>query len=125
GKSPVLAKIPWQPHVPFNLYTYGLNRAPWNMPIRGWKKIARKARQMLLGHDLILRNWELQFLGSDNERSLEQWLFENERFRELVPESVVRNTYMKFKTEDARNYSHPLSMLLTLSLFTQLEKPFY
>ena len=123
-KAPELAKIPWQPHLPFNLYTYRLNRAPWNLPIRLWKRLKRDGHR-LLGHDLVLRNWELQFLGQQNEQSLEQWLFKNQKFKELVPVAIVKDTYEKFKTENNQKHSHPLSMLLTLSLFSQREKSFY
>lgn len=121
-KAPDLAGIPWQSHMPFNLYTYGWNRSPWNIPIRAWKKLAYKGRELISGDKTVLRNWELQFLGTENDRSLKQWLFENRKFRDMIPESVVRNIYDKFKTENARHYSHPLSMLLTLSLFSHLEK---
>jgi len=94
------------------------------LPIRLWKRLKRDGHR-LLGHDLVLRNWELQFLGQQNEQSLEQWLFKNQKFKELVPVAIVKDTYEKFKTENNQKHSHPLSMLLTLSLFSQREKSFY
>jgi len=63
----------------------------------------------------------LQFLGEANDKQLHQWLFENESFKDFIPEAVVTTFYNQFKNKDSVNYSHPVSMLLTLSLFTKLK----
>lgn len=114
--APQLARIPWQQHKPFNLYTYQWNKFPWNLPYRFADKMIRTFRE-LMGRKFIQRNWELQFLGDENEKKLEEYLFENEKFKNLVPESVVREFYDKFTYENPVYYSHPVSMLLTLSMF--------
>jgi len=112
-RMPVLAKIRWQEHRPFNLYTYKWDKRPWNLPY----KIMDKIKRILNSNPLIQRNWELQFLGDENEKQLQQWLFENEKMNSEIPKEVVGKFYKKFQTENAVQYSHSVSMLLTLSLF--------
>ena len=114
-RMPALAKITWQEHRPFNLYTYKNNKFPYNLPYRVWDKLQRS----LTSKKLIQRNWELQFIGASNEKALEKWLFENEAFKTLIDPQLTQEFYSKFKQEDAVFYSHPVSMLLTLSLFTK------
>ncbi|MNT98358.1 hypothetical protein D3C72_2409280 [compost metagenome] len=65
------------------------------------------------------RNWELQFLGVENDRQLKQWLFENPAFTKFIDPAVVSEFYAKFTQEEAVYYSHSVSMLLTLSLFSK------
>lgn len=112
-RNPVLAKIAWQSQKPFNLYNYHWNKKPFNMPY----KIVDKAKRMLSTQKYVQRNWELQFLGSENERHLQQYLFENETMNKIIPKSVIAGFYQKFQYENDVYYSHSLSMLLTLSLF--------
>ena len=115
-RMPALAKITWQEHRPFNLYTYQNNRFPYNFPYRVFDKLKRTFSTK----KLVQRNWELQFIGTSNEKELEQWLFENEDFKAFLNTKVVDEFYAKFKQQDAVYYSHDVSMLLTLSLFTKI-----
>lgn len=112
-RNPKIAKIEWQQHRPFHLYNYHLNKVPYNLPYRIYSKLLRTVNPK----KFIQRNWELQFLGKQNEQHLEAYLFQNEKMHEIVPKEVVASIYKKFQQEDAVYYSHPLSMLLTLSLF--------
>jgi hypothetical protein len=114
-KGPGLARIPWQAHRPFNLYHYHWNKTPWNLPFRIWDKAGRMVNQTF-GKPLIQRNWELQFVGGENEKKLESYLFQNKEFSEFVPEKLTRYFYQKFKAEDPVRYSHAVSMLLTFAL---------
>ncbi|MGM5470821.1 asparagine synthase-related protein [Flavobacteriaceae bacterium LMO-SS05] len=113
-RQPALAKLTWQDHRPFNLYTYPYNTLPYNLPFR----VLNKLRRMVSTKMYVQRNWELQFLGDRNASHLEQRLFDNSNFKDLVPASRVAYFYDAFKNKDAVNYSHPISMLLTLSLFS-------
>ena len=116
-RAPALAKIVWQAQKPYNLYNYPLNKPPRNLPYR----IVDKLKRMAGPKPYVQRNWELQFLGDENQRHLKQWLFENEKFKNLLPASVVGQIFKGFTTEDPVYYSHPLSMLLTLSLFAKTQ----
>ncbi|RFN60509.1 asparagine synthase-related protein [Marixanthomonas ophiurae] len=115
AQSPKLAKITWQDHRPFNLYNYGKNRIPYNLPYRIIKKAQRESNA-LVGKKYIQRNWELQFLGKENATQLESYLFSNP-LKEWVSEEVIQAFYNAFKEKDAVTYSHPVSMLLTLALW--------
>lgn len=115
-RMPALAKITWQDHRPFNLYTYKMNKFPYNFPYR----ILDKLKRSLTSKKLIQRNWELQFVGKENELALEEYLFENDNFKALVNPEIVQEFYKNFKNEDAVYYSHDVSMLLTLSLFSKI-----
>lgn len=112
-RNPKIAKIEWQQHRPFNLYNFHLNKVPYNLPYRVYGKLTRT----LNPRKFIQRNWELQFLGRQNEKHLEYYLFENEKFSNEVSVEIVKDIYSKFQKENSVYYSHPLSMLLTLSLF--------
>lgn len=117
-RMPILAKITWQDHRPFNLYQYQWDKRPWNLPY----KIYDKLKLISNPKQFIQRNWELQFLGEKNEGELKKWLFENESFHHLVPEMIVKEFYHRFKNIDTIYYSHSVSLLLTLSLFSSLAK---
>lgn len=112
-RNPELAKIAWQSQRPFNLYNYHLNKSPYNLPFR----ILDKAKRTLNPQKFIQRNWELQFIGTENEKELKKWLFENEKMNVIVPKELTLEFYEKFTNEDAVYYSQSVSMLLTLSLF--------
>jgi len=113
-QNPELAKITWQENKPFNLYNFKNNKSPYNLPYRILNKLQRETKS-LLGKPYVQRNWELQFLGKENKKVLERYLF-SEGLKELVPEEITRNFYRKFETQDQVQYSHPVSMLLTLGL---------
>ena len=112
-RMPALAKITWQDHRPFNLYNFGYNRNPYNLPFRIFDKIKR----ILAPKKHIQRNWELQFLGKKNDEALQKRLFDNPQFVKFIDTNLVRDFYKKFKEIDDVTYSHPVSMLLTLSVF--------
>jgi len=117
-KAPELAKIPWQTHYPCNLYNYKNFRSPRYIPFRAYRKGKRIVKEKL-GTPFIQRNWELQFLGDDNDKKLREWLFDNEKFNEMVPKKITREFYERFQNSDKRKYFNPLSMLLTLSQFSK------
>ncbi|CAN5521893.1 hypothetical protein BH23BAC1_BH23BAC1_15600 [soil metagenome] len=117
-KAPQLANIPWQTFDPCNLYNYQKFNSFQNMIIRGARKYKNKMKATILRKPVILRNWELQFLGPKNEVHLENYLFNNDKFNQFIPHNLVKEFYSNFKQKDQVWYSHPLSMLLTLSLFS-------
>ena len=112
-----LAKITWEAHKPFSLNNYSYNKIPYNLPYRVLGKIQRESAA-LVGKKYIQRNWELQFLGKNNEEKLLNFLFENS-FNEFIPPSVVKKFHTKFSEEDWVQYSHSVSTLLTLSLWNK------
>ncbi|MFM9987009.1 asparagine synthase-related protein [Flavobacterium sp.] len=114
-RMPDLAKITWQDHRPFNLYQYHWNKMPFNLPYKIYNKIKYK----LFTKKIIQRNWELQFVGKENKKELQKWLFENTSFQELISNDLITSFYDKFTNKDSVYYSHLLSMLLTLSLFSK------
>lgn len=112
-RNPALARISWQSHKPFNLYNYHWNKTPYNLPYRVYDKIRRSIRS----GTTIQRNWELQFVGEHNDRQLQHYLFENPALQNYIPEKIICHFYEQFTRQNAVYYSHPISMLLTLSLF--------
>ena len=48
---------------------------------------------------IIERNWELQFLGEENSKHLEYWLFEKKIINDIVPEDLITDFYQKFLTK--------------------------
>jgi hypothetical protein len=77
--------------------------------------------QGLFGHPYVQRNWELQFLGDENAKQLEQYLY-NENFNQWIPRALIETVYQDFKVADTVASSHAVSMLLTLSLWHQHSK---
>jgi len=112
-----LAKITWHENKPFNLLNYKYNKIPYNLPYRILGKLKREFKS-IIGKPEIQRNFELQFLGADNDTQLKKYVFENS-FLSFVPKHIVNEYYNKFKTKDMVYYSHSLSMLLTLSVWYQ------
>jgi asparagine synthetase B (glutamine-hydrolysing) len=113
-RNPELAKITWEQQSPFNLYNFQQNKSPNNLPYRAIRKMKREIKS-LLGQPYVQRNWELQFTGSNNDSHLRSYLF-SEGLKDLVSADTIRFFYENFKNKDAVKYSHPVSMLLTLSL---------
>jgi asparagine synthetase B (glutamine-hydrolysing) len=109
---PELARIPWQAVRPFNLYNYHLNKAPWNIPVRIARKISWSIRRR------VQRNWEIQFLGRDNDLRLREWLLDNEKLDGVVERSIRDRYYKAFK-ENALANAFPVSILLSLSAFAK------
>lgn len=114
-RMPELAKITWQDHRPFNLYNYHWDKKPWNIPYKIYNKVFR----ILKNKKIVQRNWELQFLGKDNDDCLKKYLFDSEAFSKFIPKKVTEIFYNKFINENKVYYSHSVSMLLTLSLFAK------
>ena len=115
-RMPEIAKVTWQDHRPFNLYYHHWDKIPYNLPFKVLDKIKN-----VFAQNGIQRNWELQFLGIENDKNLQKWLFENESFKGFLPDTLIAEFYNQFKNKDSIKYSHPLSILLTLSLFTKLQ----
>ncbi|SRX55339.1 asparagine synthase-related protein [Aequorivita sp. CIP111184] len=114
-QSPALARITWQDHKPFNLFTFEKNKAPHNLPYRIGSKLKREVKNKM-GKPYIQRNWELQFLGMENDEKLQEQLF-SENLHPFISKPLLARFYNNFKTVDAVKYSHPLSMLLTLKVW--------
>ena len=76
-----------------------------------------KVKRTINPQKFIQRNWELQFLGAENEKQLQNWLFNNPKMNDILDSTITKDFYQKFKTIDDVYYSHSVSMLLTLSLF--------
>lgn len=110
-----LASITWQAQRPFNLKTYSYNKIPYNLPYRVWNKV-QHVLEGWMGAPYIQRNYELQFLGSRNESMLRSYL-EDSDFQQWIGGDLVCSQLNGFYEQDARQYSHSVSMLLTISLF--------
>ena len=116
-QSPALAKITWQDHKPFNLYTFEKNIYPNNLPYRIGNKLKRELKSKI-GKPYIQRNWELQFLGMENDEKLQEQLF-SQNLHPFISKPLMARFYNSFKTGDVVKYSHPLSMLLTLAVWNK------
>ncbi len=118
-RAPRLAIIPWQKYDPCNLYNYEAYYSLRYLPYRVKRKIENEARN-IDGKKKIVSNWQIQFLGKENEPNLKHWLFENPALMELIPRKLIDLFYAKFQRENDQ-YQHTISMLLTLSLFTRFK----
>ncbi|WP_242133251.1 asparagine synthase-related protein [Aestuariivivens marinum] len=116
-RNPQLAKITWQDQRPFHLNNYHLNRMPYNLPYRIFNKLYRSAKS-ILGKPYIQRNWELQFVGLDNQEYLKKPLFELAQ-QGFVSKEIVESYYNAFKNGDRLANAHAINMLLVLSKFNK------
>ncbi len=114
--SPELAAIPWQSKAPYNLFNYKKHRTFHHLPYRIKNKLKNGLREYITKKPLIQRNWEIQFLGEENDKMLRSWLFDNPKLYDLIPKEIVEKYYHQFKSEDSVYWSHAVSMLLTLSV---------
>lgn len=114
-QNKALASTTWHANKPFNLFNYGYNKSPYNLPFKVMNKASREVSNMM-GKPFTQRNWELQFLGNKNDNKLQSFLF-SKSFNSFIPQEVVSYVYKQFKNDNAVIYAHPLSMLLTLSMF--------
>ena len=110
-----LSKLTWQEHRPFSLNNYTYDKPPYNLPYRAFQKVLNTLRSNL-GRSYVQRNWELQFLGERNTAYLNLYL-QDSKFRNWVGKELVEDVFTKFKIKSQVYYAHPLSMLLTLSLW--------
>ncbi|MBR9845532.1 MAG: asparagine synthetase B family protein [Algicola sp.] len=113
-----LASITWHDQKPFSIKNYKYNKVPYNLPYRVADKLKRELKGAF-GNPHIQRNFELQFLGKDNDKKLRQYLYETS-YLDFIPETIITSFYDKFKNEDYVKYSHSVSQLLTLSLWHKL-----
>ena len=114
-QSPELAKIIWEAQRPYNLTNYQNNKSPHNLPYRITDKLKRMLKEKM-GKPHIQRNWELQFLGMENDKNLQNHIF-GENLHPFLPKELLTRFYNKFKNVNMIEYSHPLSMLLTLAVW--------
>jgi hypothetical protein len=114
-RNPKLAKIMWQDQKPYNLYNYHKNKSPQNLPYRVKDKLRREINSKF-GKKNIQRNWELQFLGKENDKNLRSYLYRQD-FIDFVGKGTIDSIYNNFKRKDPIFYSHAVSMLLTLSVW--------
>lgn len=120
-KSPALASVPWQNYTPLNLYNYQSFSNKTRLPYRAAHALQRKLKEKLLNKKFIRRNWELQFLGEENDKQLRQHLFDSSLKDGLLPGALIKDFYQKFRY-NPEYYAHPISMLLTLSCFKTSSK---
>lgn len=118
SQNPKVAKITWQAQKPFNLYNYHKNRTPYNLPYRVLNK-AKRVTLEKIGKKYTQRNWELQFVGHENDLKLQERIFAPS-FYDLVPKEIVTRFYNSFKNNNDVYFSHPVSMLLTLALWKEI-----
>lgn len=112
--NPKIAKIVWQDKRPFNLYNHHWHKFPYNFPYRLITKLQRVMKGVCNAPH-VQRNWELQFLGQENDAELKEHLY-GVHLNELVPKTIIDQFYQAFKNQDQVVFSHPLSILLTLAL---------
>jgi hypothetical protein len=117
-----VAEIVWQDHRPYNLTNYRKNTSPRNIPYRAINKATRKINE-LRGKSFVQRNWELQFLGPTNRANLENCLYDK-RFETWMPKKISEKFLESFYAKSGVAYSHPLSILLTLSQWSLGESKF-
>ena len=117
-KSPELARVLWQKY-DMNLYKYKYFNSIY-YPLRISRYLNRIFKEKLLNiPSIIERNWELQFLGKENDIQLKKWLFDNPELNKIVPNNIVEDFYNKFKYVNKIKYSHSIGMLLSLSVWTK------
>ena len=117
-KAPELANIPWQ-HYDLDLYTFNQFNTLY-FPRRLYRFIKRMIEERIFNMTpIIQRNWELQFVGSANNKILKSWLFENEDLNKIIPKSIIEKYYDLFINGDSIKYSHSISMLLTISVWAK------
>jgi hypothetical protein len=113
--APALAKIKWQTWG-MDLYSYK-NYYHWShFPAR----VLQKIKSSVKSKPLIQRNWEIQFLGDDNARQLDNSLLHDASFTQWIPKELSDSFLQLFREKDGVYYSHPVSILLTLSTFNRL-----
>lgn len=117
--APDLAGITWQV-TGVDLYKGDQNSA-WALP----RRVVNKGKRLVTGHQVIERNWEVQFLGESGRRGLQQWLLRpGLRLHEFVPQSRVADLVESFYSDpltDKRGYT--VSMLLTFSAWLEILGP--
>ncbi|MFC5195469.1 asparagine synthase-related protein [Bizionia hallyeonensis] len=113
--SPELAQLTWDFYHPLNLYTYTNYKKKSGFGYRALNSLRYRAK-LAMGKTVIQRNWELQFLGDENDAALKGYLF-SEDLETLVPKAVTETIYKQFKTGDSLLYAHRVGMLLVFSVW--------
>lgn len=117
-KAPDLAGITWQDQRPFNLNNFHLNKMPYNLPYKVIHKLKRSFNNNM-GKPYVQRNWELQFVGNDNEIQLKRFLLES-NLKDFISEDIIKFNYNAFIKGNKVHYAHPINILLVLSKFNQI-----
>ena len=110
-----VAKIVWQDAKPFHLYNHHLAKTHLRLPYRIINKLKREFEN-LKGKKFVQRNWELQFLTTDDQEKLTDYLQSKELIHQIDID-LIKDYLNLFYKEDQVYYSHSVSTLLTLSLF--------
>ena len=114
-KAPELASIPWQTYNPCNLFNYkDYKKFRYQSKVL-LGKVGRKTNELISGKVCTSRNWEIQYLGQENDFHLCEHLFSD---KGLAPKEVCEKFYRLFKEGNHEQkvwYSHPVSILLVLS----------
>ena len=79
--------------------------------------LSNNEEYLFKSHDLVIRNWELQFLGENNLLQLKNNLMKRSKYNKLIPKKIIRDYLEKFEVDPVK-YAHPVSMLLTLAIFS-------
>jgi hypothetical protein len=107
----------WQSKAPRNLNNYLKPKDAQYYLYHNLRRVAKYALKRK-----TTRNWEIQFFGSDNKTKLTKLLSENKNLREFVPIEIIEKYINYFYEKDSVKYSHPISMLLTFSVFLNKNK---
>ena len=90
-----LASVPWQKY-DLSLYKHKYFNSIY-FPRRVLRYASRMIKEKLLfGAPVVERNWEIQFLGTDNRKELEHWLFDNSSLHQIIPKEIVNKYYNNF-----------------------------
>lgn len=115
---PALAAVPWQKYEPANLYSYKNYYKRTNIHKRAYYALMRRLRAMTEG-ERITSNWQIQLLGTDNERELAGRLQEYAKHSlPWLPPELLGKMYLKFK-ESPADYAHIMAIMLS---FIQIPK---
>lgn len=116
-KAPLLARIPWQAY-DLDLYNFHRFNTVY-FPRRLFRYVKRNiGYKIFKNRKPVTRNWELQFIDKENKKHLEGWLYDNKKLNKIVPKGLILEYYEKFKNNNFK-YSHLISMLLTLSVWSK------
>ena len=72
-----------------------------------------------IGKSYVQRNWELQFVGNNNEDKLKSHLFKND-LENFVPNDIIKDYFDLFVNGNKLQNAHPINMLLVLSQFNKM-----
>ncbi len=115
AKAPDLANITWQDKQPYNLTNFERNRPPYNTPYKVVNKLKRMGKQWL-GRPYTQRNWELQFLGADNQAQVTQHLL-HPKVEKWIPNDFLKARLNEFYKKSSVENAHALNIVLVLSKF--------